>query len=76
MFVVRKPANKRLVAKGSVGIGGHINDVDYKEPLLAFTKEPLPCFYIQQSRNFKTLLKERFAKNFPFKACLMPNQLA
>jgi len=26
-----------LVAKGSIGIGGHINDIDYKEPLLAFT---------------------------------------
>ena len=37
----KKAGEQRLVAKGSVGIGGHINDVDYKEPLLAFTKEPL-----------------------------------
>src|SRR5271155_5223482 len=36
----KKAGEKRLVAKGSIGIGGHINDVDYKEPLLAFTKEP------------------------------------
>jgi predicted NUDIX family phosphoesterase len=37
----KKAGEQRLVAKGSVGIGGHINDVDYKEPLLAFTKKPL-----------------------------------
>jgi predicted NUDIX family phosphoesterase len=37
----KKAGEQRLIAKGSVGIGGHINDVDYKEPLLAFTKEPL-----------------------------------
>jgi predicted NUDIX family phosphoesterase len=37
----KKAGEQRLVAKGSIGIGGHINDVDYKEPLLAFTKEPL-----------------------------------
>ena len=37
----KKAGEQRLVAKGSVGIGGHINDVDYKEPLLAFTNEPL-----------------------------------
>ncbi len=37
----KKAGEQRLVAKGSVGIGGHINDVDYKEPLLAFNKEPL-----------------------------------
>jgi predicted NUDIX family phosphoesterase len=37
----KKAGEQRLVAKGSVGIGGHINDIDYKEPLLAFTKEPL-----------------------------------
>ncbi|MDD5140097.1 MAG: hypothetical protein PHY43_07570 [Verrucomicrobiales bacterium] len=37
----KKAGEQRLVSKGSLGIGGHINDVDYKEPLLAFTKEPL-----------------------------------
>ncbi len=37
----KKAGEQRLVAKGSIGIGGHINDVDYKEPLLAFTKAPL-----------------------------------
>ena len=33
----KKAGEQRLVAKGSVGIGGHINDEDYKESLLAFT---------------------------------------
>src|SRR5271154_266677 len=33
----KKAGEQRLVAKGSIGIGGHINDIDYKEPLLAFT---------------------------------------
>jgi predicted NUDIX family phosphoesterase len=33
----KKAGEQRLVAKGSVGIGGHINNEDYKESLLAFT---------------------------------------
>ena len=33
----KKAGEQRLVAKGSVGIGGHINDEDYSDSLLAFT---------------------------------------
>jgi predicted NUDIX family phosphoesterase len=33
----KKAGEQRLVAKGSIGIGGHINNEDYKESLLAFT---------------------------------------
>jgi len=33
----KKAGEQRLVAKGSVGIGGHINDEDHKESLLAYT---------------------------------------
>jgi len=33
----KKAGEQRLVAKGSIGIGGHINDVDYDLSLLAFT---------------------------------------
>lgn len=33
----KKAGEQRLVAKGSVGIGGHINNIDYDESLFAFT---------------------------------------
>lgn len=33
----KKAGEQRLVAKGSIGIGGHINNIDYDLSLLAFT---------------------------------------
>ena len=71
----KKAGEQRLVAKGSIGIGGHINDEDYKEPLLAFTKEPLLASTFG-NQEFQDAVEREVAKSFPFKACLMPNLLA
>jgi predicted NUDIX family phosphoesterase len=55
----KKAGEQRLVAKGSIGIGGHINDEDHT------------LFASSAYRLFKTRLSEKSARNFPFKVNLM-----